>query len=137
LYISSTANITCYYEASFTNNPDIIALKGANSLGTEFYIPLHKHVPFQNHDFGNSDKAYASFDIVATENNTEVLIYPPVPVDGHPALAPFTVMLNKGQTYSCGWTGSNYTNPTPRPSGSVVLSDKPIAISLKDDSNHN
>ncbi|MEZ4739259.1 MAG: hypothetical protein R2818_07840, partial [Flavobacteriales bacterium] len=34
LRIQSTANITCYYESSNTNNPEILALKGANGLGT-------------------------------------------------------------------------------------------------------
>jgi hypothetical protein len=80
------------------------------------------------------NQAYASFDIVATENGTLVMIYSPVPVDGHPALTPFTVTLNQGQTYSCAWTGLNQTDPATHPSGAVVLSDKPVAISLKDDS---
>jgi hypothetical protein len=137
LRISATSNITCYYEPSYTNNPDIAALKGANGLGTEFYIPLHKHAPFFNHGYGAPNKAYASFDIVATEANTTVLIYSPVPVDGQPALSPFTVTLNQGQTYSCAWTGASHTDPTTHPSGAVVLSDKPVAISIKDDSNHN
>ncbi len=137
LHISSTADITCYYEPSFTNNPDILPLKGRNGLGHEFYIPLHKHAPFYNHDFGSSDKAYASFDVVATEDGTEVMIYSPVPVDGHPALTAFTVVLNRGQTYSCAWTGANYTQPSTHPSGAVVLANKPVAISIKDDSNHN
>jgi len=137
LLISATANITCYYEPSFTNNPDIAALKGANSLGTEFYIPLHKHAPFFNHGYTAPNLAYASFDIVATENGTLVMIYSPVPVDGHPALTPFTVTLNRGQTYSCAWTGANQTDPLTHPSGAVVLSNKPVAISIKDDSNHN
>ncbi|HMN04495.1 MAG TPA: gliding motility-associated C-terminal domain-containing protein [Flavobacteriales bacterium] len=138
LRITSTEDITCYYECSNTNNPDIIALKGANGLGTEFYIPLHKHAPFYNHDFGDANnKAFASFDIVATENNTTVMIYSPVAVDGHPALVPFTISLNRGQTYSCAWTGANYTDPATHPSGAAVLSDKPIAITIKDDSNHN
>ncbi|MEZ4789735.1 MAG: PKD domain-containing protein [Flavobacteriales bacterium] len=137
LYIQSTSNITCYYEPSFTNNPDIAALKGANGLGTEFYIPLHKHAPFYNHGYGNPNKAYASFDIVATENGTLVMIYSPLPVDGHPALTPFTVTLNRGQTYSCAWTGTNHTDPLTHPSGAVVLSNKPVAVSIKDDSNHN
>src|SRR5690606_170831 len=105
--------------------------------GHEFYIPLHKHAPFYNHDFGSADKAYASFDVVATEDGTEVMIYSPVPVDGHPALTAFTVVLNRGQTYSCGWTGANYTQPSTHPSGAVVLANKPVAISIKDDSNHN
>jgi len=137
LLISATANITCYYEPSFSNNPDIAALKGANSLGTEFYIPLHKHAPFYNHGFAAPNLAYASFDIVATENGTLVMIYSPLPVDGHPALTPFTVTLNRGQTYSCAWTGANYTDPATHPSGAVVLTNKPVAVSLKDDSNHN
>ncbi|MBX2972320.1 MAG: IgGFc-binding protein, partial [Flavobacteriales bacterium] len=137
LFVSSTANITCYYENSFTNNPDITALKGANGLGTEFYIPLHKHAPFYNHGFSAPNLAYASFDIVATQNGTLVMIYSPVPVDGHPALTPFTVTLNRGQTYSCAWTGANQTDPATHPSGAVVLSNKPVAVSLKDDSNHN
>ncbi|MCB0767006.1 MAG: IgGFc-binding protein [Flavobacteriales bacterium] len=137
LYIQSTSNITCYYEPSFTNNPDIAALKGANGLGTEFYIPLHKHAPFYNHGYSAPNKAYASFDIVATENGTLVMIYSPLPVDGHPALTPFTVTLNRGQTYSCAWTGTNQTDPATHPSGAVVLSNKPVAVSIKDDSNHN
>ncbi len=137
LLIESTSNITCYYEPSFANNPDIAALKGANGLGTEFYIPLHKHAPFYNHGYGAPNKAYASFDIVATENGTLVMIYSPLPVDGHPALTPFTVTLNRGQTYSCAWTGTNHTDPLTHPSGAVVLSNKPVAVSIKDDSNHN
>src|SRR5690606_14959117 len=117
----------------------ILALKGANGLGTEFYIPLHKHAPFHNHDFGNNtNKAFASFEIVATEDNTTVLINSPVAVDGHAAQTPFMIVLNQGQTYSCANTNySNYTDPTTHPSGAAVLSDKPIAISIKDDSNHN
>jgi len=140
LRIVSTADITCYYEPSNTNNPDIMALKGANGLGTEFYIPLHKHTPFYNHSFSpnNADLAFASFDIVATENNTSVLIYSPVAVDGHPALTPWTVTLNAGQTYStANTTPATHTDPLTHPSGAVVLSDKPIAVSIKDDSNHN
>ena len=140
LLIQSTADITCYYESSNTNNPDIMALKGANGLGTEFYIPLHKHAPFYNHNFSpnNADLAFASFDIVATEDNTTVLIYSPVAVDGHPALTPFTVTLNRGQTYSCGNTvPATHFDPATHPSGAVVLANKPVAVSIKDDSNHN
>ncbi|MBK8498964.1 MAG: IgGFc-binding protein, partial [Flavobacteriales bacterium] len=140
LRIVSTADITCYYEPSNSNNPDIMALKGANGLGTEFYIPLHKHTPFANHSFSpnNADLAFASFDIVATENATTVMIYSPVAVDGHVALVPFTVTLNMGQTYSCAnTTPATHTDPLTHPSGAVVLSNKPVAISIKDDSNHN
>lgn len=137
LRIQSTTPITCYYECANTNNTDIWALKGANSFGTEFYIPLHKHAPFYNHGFASPHLAFASFDICATQNNTIVTIYSPTPVDGHAALQQFSVTLNQGQTYSCGWTGSGYDQPSNHPSGAIVLSDKPITVSLKDDSNHN
>ncbi|MFH2094474.1 MAG: hypothetical protein ABIJ16_02145, partial [Bacteroidota bacterium] len=136
LLIQSTDTISAYYEESNTNNPDIFALKGANALGYEFYIPLHNNPDFYNHTFA-TNPAYASFDIVATEDNTEIIIYTRVNVDGHNAFTPFTITLDRGQTYSCAWTGANYTNPNTHPSGSVVVSDKPIAISIKDDSCHN
>lgn len=136
LRIQSTSSITCYYECSHNSNTDIWALKGPNSLGKEFYIPLHKHAPFYNHSFTNH-KAIASFDICATEDNTTVTIYSPTPVDGHPALTQFSITLNKGQTYSCGWTGTNYTQPSTHPSGAVVIANKNITVSIKDDSNHN
>jgi len=137
LRIQATNTIVAYYEVSNSNNTDIFALKGANGLGKEFYIPLHKHAPFYNHTFANPHEAYASFDIVATQNNTTVTIYSPVAMDGRPALTQFSITLNAGQTYSGAWTGTNYTQPSTHPSGAVVLSDKPIAVSVKDDSNHN
>lgn len=133
LLIESTERISAYYEYDNYNNPDIFALKGANALGTEFYIPLHNYEPYYNHTFG--DTAYASFDIVATEDATLVRIYPSHDVNGHPGQQQFSILLDKGETYSCAWTGANYTLPSNHPYGSAVLSDKPIAISIKDDSN--
>ncbi len=135
LLIQASHKVSVYYEYDNHNNPDIFALKGKNSLGEEFYIPLQNYAPFHNHIF--SDTAYASFDIVATKNNTEVRIYPPKDVNGHPGLQQFTVNLDRGQTYSCAWTGANYDQPSTHPSGAAVVSDKPIAISIKDDSDHN
>lgn len=138
LHIVSTTPITSYYEIANTNNTDIWALKGPNGLGQEFYIPLHKHAPFFNEaSFAAPHQAFASFEIVATQNNTVVTIYSPVPVDGHPALQQFSITLNRGQTYSCGWTGANWSQPSTHPSGAVVLADKPVAVSIKDDSDHN
>jgi gliding motility-associated-like protein len=138
LHIVSSTPITAYYECANTNNTDIWALKGPNALGQEFYIPMHKHAPFNNEaSFAAPHQAFASFDICATQNATQVTIYSPVPVDGHPALTQFTITLNRGQTYSCGWTGANWSLPSTHPAGAVVLADKDIVVSLKDDSDHN
>ncbi|MCZ4410700.1 hypothetical protein O3Q51_17925, partial [Cryomorphaceae bacterium 1068] len=128
IHISSTADITAIYEVSPTNNPDIWALKGTNGLGTEFVIPMQNYWPNGNY---NPDP-YTSFDIVATEDATTILIYPTSDLDdGSPAFQSFTITLNEGQTYSCSVTDLMAVN---NPTGSVVLSDKPVAVSIKDDS---
>jgi hypothetical protein len=66
-----------------------------------------------------------------------VTIYSPVPVDGHPALQQFSLTLNRGQTYSAGFTGTGYEQPYTHPSGAMVLSNFPVVVSIKDDSDQN
>ena len=39
LLIRSTKFISAYYEVASVNNPEIFALKGRNSLGTNFFVP--------------------------------------------------------------------------------------------------
>lgn len=132
--IEATSNITAYYEVNAGNNPDIFALKGRNALGTKFYTP------FQNTLFnqdvpskisGATVRAYSSFDIVATENNTTVTITPSVAIVGHAQGVPFSIVLNKGETYSARAIDEKAAS---HPAGSKVVSDKPIAITIKDDS---
>ncbi|MEO8404885.1 MAG: hypothetical protein ABI480_09825, partial [Chitinophagaceae bacterium] len=142
LRVSSTQPVSVQYVIANTNNTDMLMLKGDNALGLLFYIPLHKHPPFFNNTFSAPHLAFASFDVVATQNGTELTIYSRVPVDGHPANQQFTVSLNAGQTYSCGFTGTSgcvgsYENPSSHPAGCVVISDKPVAVSIKDDADHN
>ncbi|OIP03524.1 MAG: hypothetical protein AUJ97_04365 [Bacteroidetes bacterium CG2_30_32_10] len=133
IHITSDVPITVYYEVDNSNNNEIFALKGANALGTEFYIPLTTNPNIFNHTT-LTPPAYSTFDIVATQDNTIIQIYTRVPVDGHPANTPFSITLNKGQTYSCGWTGTGNDLSINHPAGSVVLSNKPIAITVKEDS---
>ena len=134
VYISATSPITAYYEvlgSSFWGigvNSDIFVLKGNHALGTEFYVPFQTHWD-NNHNVLND--VWASFDIVATENNTVVTITPTKDIVGHAAGATYTVTLQKGQTYS-----ARAVSPLAgdHPSGSHVTSNKPIAITTKDDS---
>ena len=104
-------------------------------MGEEFYIPLTNHYLYENEN-SLSPIAFASFNIVATEDSTSVQIYSRTAVDGHPANTSFTHILNRGQTYSCAWTGANYDDPATHPAGAVVISDKPVAITISDDSDH-
>ena len=130
IHITATARISAYYEvaSTFCNcNPEIFVLKGSNALGTHFMVP------FQNR-WLNSDPfrplPFASFDIVATEDETTVTIIPTRNLVGHAAGTPYTITLNRGQTYAAQAAGQRADQ---HPAGSEVIADKPIAITMKDD----
>lgn len=123
--ITATSQITAYYEVTPTCNcnPDIFSLKGKNALGTAFLTP------FQNY-LNNASYARSGFNIVATENNTSITIIPSQNMVGHAAGIPFTITLNAGQTY-CAEASSTAANL--HLSGSSVVANKKIAITLHDD----
>jgi gliding motility-associated-like protein len=123
--ILSSSKITAYYEVNPTCNcnPDIFALKGKNSLGTSFITP------FQNF-LNNASYARSGFNIVATENNTSITIVPKQNIVGHVANVPFTINLNAGETYYAEASG---TSASLHLSGSSIISTKPIAVTLSDD----
>jgi len=129
LKIVSDVAISSYYEVvtDCNCNPEIYALKGKNALGTNFRIP------FQNF-FSNgvySPQANSAFIIVATQNNTQITITPSNDIVGHAAGVPFTITLNAGETYTAAQVTENAALNL---AGSVVTSNKPIAITIKDDS---
>lgn len=126
IYVSSTARITCYYDIASTNNGDLFALKGNNALGTKFTIPFQM-------DFANRTplgQYTTDFIIVATENNTVVQINATTALTGQ-ASSNFSITLQRGETYVC----SMFTSiASQKPGGTMVTSNKPIAITTKDDS---
>jgi len=128
LRIVSTAPVSAYYEVnpSCGCNPDIFVLKGENALGTSFFIPA------QNYLVNGYAASPGGFDIVATEPNTSVTITPTQALIGHPAGVPFTVVLPfAGSTYSARAAS---TAAAAHPTGTVVTTTKPVAITLHDDS---
>jgi hypothetical protein len=130
IYVKSTKPIQAYYEVASleTNyNPEIFSFKGKNALGTHFIIP--GQTVFHN-DGNYNPKPYFAFDIVATSDSTTVIINPTKDIIGHSAEIPFTEKLNKGQTYSAAGIGYD---PSFHSIGSEVISNKPIAITIKDD----
>jgi hypothetical protein len=124
-HITSTAQISAYYEVTPTCNcnPDIFSLKGKNSIGSTFFTP------FQNF-LNNASYARSAFNVVATEDNTTITITPSQNIIGHAAGIPFTITLNTGQTF-CAEASS--TSAGQHLSGSIVSSDKPVAVTLSDD----
>jgi gliding motility-associated-like protein len=126
LLIRSNSPISCYYDIANGSNGDIYALKGKNALGTKFTLP------FQMGFIGRPLPLYTTdFIVLATENNTQVTITPKSNLIGRMAGVPFTITLQKGETYTCS-AANNVA--TERPGGTLVTSNKPICISTKDDS---
>ena len=130
LHIHSNVPITGYYEVASDVNAEIFTLKGNNALGTHFYIPSQSAL---YNEQSLNPGAYNSFDIVATENNTTVNITPRKAILGHAAGVQFPVTLNQGQVYSARALGQAAADHLM---GSIVTSDKPVAITVKDDSDH-
>jgi gliding motility-associated-like protein len=125
LYISSTQKISTLYSIKSTANKEYLSLKGPKALGIDFYVPMQE---FWNQSPATSPKSFSSFDIVASQNNTTVLITPKTAIIGHAANATFTVLLQQGQTFSCQDTVRSATTSL---AGSIVSANKPIAISIQ------
>lgn len=124
--ISSTAPVMAYYEVTPTCNcnPDIFALKGNNSLGTAFVIPAQNFL-------NNASYARSGFNVVATQDNTIITINPKQAIVGHAANVPFTIVLQKGETFSAEAISILANQHL---SGSTVSSNFPVAITIHDDS---
>lgn len=123
LLIEADDNITVYYEIGNGDNTEIFPLKGRNALGKNFRIPA------QN-DYNNNN-GRAEFDIVATEDNTQITITPTEAIVGHAANTTFTITLNAGQTFAARAISTN-TGGTL--AGSKITADKEIAVTTMDDS---
>ena len=131
LYIQSSGDISVYYEIAPNNNTDIFSLKADNALGNHFlisaqtyWVSASKYTP----------TPYNQAIIVATEDNTSVTITPTNDVVGHSSGIPYTITLNRGQTYMIRAIGLGTGD---RFGGTEVVSTKPIAITIADDSIEN
>ncbi|MBL7932345.1 MAG: PKD domain-containing protein [Bacteroidia bacterium] len=152
LYISSTDNITVVYDVvtrptSFLN-PETMSLKGQNALGTEFVCPFQ--TKWKNQTFTNNRCGYNGEDlncdgivtqpkqqinIVATMSNTVVWITPKCPVIGHSAATSYSILLsNPGDAYTIE-NATQFTNVSGQNlSGTTIVSNHPIAVTVADDS---
>lgn len=124
IYISASSNISAVYCIKSPSNKEMISLKGQKALGTDFYAP------FQNQwrsSSAISPKSFSAIDIVASQNNTTILITPRANIIGHVKDVTFPVILNAGESFSCQDTST--TAPT-KLAGSIVSADKPIAVTV-------
>ncbi|MBB6240512.1 putative repeat protein (TIGR01451 family), partial [Pedobacter sp. AK013] len=114
-----------YYANERGDNYGTMPLRGPNGLGTSFIIPGQD-------TFANGTaypNARALFVVTATEDNTWVTITPSQAITGHGANVPFTITLNKGQSYSAdavATTGNHL-------GGSFVESSLPVVVTYSDE----
>lgn len=144
LYISSTASITAVFEVVCAppgwNNSETFSLKGQNGLGTEFVCP--QQTLYRNRTIGNRantppqvDQPKQQIVIIATKPNTVVWIKPKANIVGHPANVTYSVMLtNAGDCYNLENTVQDTYIPGKNLSGTIITSDKPISVTVADDS---
>lgn len=132
--LNTDYNITAYLDRFNPNNKDILALKGENGLGSSFHIPSQNI--WDNRSYGQN-----AFDIIATKNGTKITITPKQalmntapPGTPYAAGVPFTITLNRGETFSCVAASIFASGHL---GGSTVVCDDdehPIAIMWSDDS---
>lgn len=142
ILITATTPITVYYQIANKNNTDLYALKGKNALGTKFYVPFQNLR--SNHQFSNTHPAYSSINVVATEDATTVHVEPTQDAYIHGSLvtkgSSKDITLNKGECISIVpklVSGQPAREGADHLSGTLVSSDKNIAITINDDSVHN
>ncbi|MBK6985062.1 MAG: IgGFc-binding protein [Bacteroidetes bacterium] len=117
--------ISTLYSVRAAANREYLSLKGPKALGIDFYIQCKNFgIKLQLH----LRNRFPSFDIVASQNNTTVLITPKTAIIGHAANATFTVLLQQGQSFSCQDTARTATTSL---GGSIVSSNKPIAVTIQ------
>jgi len=118
-------DILAYYELDNQYNSEIWTLKGKNALGKLFYVPFQTQ-------WDNETVASSAIDIVAAANGTTVEITPSQNAVGYPAGIPFSVTLDKGETYSVvasGKSGADHLSGTKI----EVTAGGDIAVTVKDD----
>lgn len=140
--IRASRKITVVFDQVTTtpNNPETFSLKGQNGFGKEFICPFqtkwnNKNLGADRNGDGIITQPKQQINIVATQSNTIVWITPRCNIVGHAANITFSVMLPfEGATY----TAENVTLQTnlagQNLGGSVIVSNKPIAVTVADDS---
>jgi gliding motility-associated-like protein len=151
LKISSSDKITVVYDvvtrAPDFLNPETFSLKGQNGMGTEFVCPFQTN--WRNRTFtGSTCGANAQdlncdgvvtqpkqqINIVSTMPGTVVWITPRCPVVGHPANITYSIAMGYGDVYTVENVSQATSTPGQNLSGTIVVSNNPIAVTVTDDS---
>lgn len=126
LYIEADHEIMAYF-INTSDDCEAYTLKGQNALGQEFVVPMQ-------YDYSNQYSGHNYIEIVATEDNTEVMIQlqPSITVTtGTPdASQQLHITLQKGWTYSLQ---ASSTEGVGHLHNTYITATKPIAVNTTDD----
>jgi PKD repeat protein len=128
ILITADNEITVYYDYNNVYNSELFTLKGKNALGTEFYVPFQN---IWNNGVAHIPQPYSSIEIVATEDGTEVDIYPTKAIQGFSFPGTIHISLNRGEAYSLR---TNEANASDHPAGTKIVANKNISVITNDDS---
>ncbi len=130
--ISSNNPITVVYDVVTPTpyNPETFSVKGQNGLGTEFVCPFQTNG--NNGPYIPAPKS--QIIVVATDYNTVIWVTPKCNVVGHLAGITYSVPLSYGQSYLIENVSSTPAVPGQNLGGTIVVSNKPVAVTVADDS---
>ncbi len=111
ILVTADATITVQGLSSEHHSSDAFLALPRSGLGTEYVVLSYP---------SNG----TNFAVVSTEDNTRVSIIPNATAGSRPRGQVYTLTLNRGQTYQLRSTVAG----TPDLSGSIITSDKPIAV---------
>ena len=145
--VDGTSKFLAYYMVNGGNQRDIFALKGKPALGTYFITPFQAGTTTSDHFYHQPyphPKGTDQIDIVATEDGTTVSFTPTRDCNngannqGYTAGTLYNVTLNKGETfklrkYTQDISSSNAYENQGTLSGTVITSNKPIAVTIAED----
>lgn len=141
LYVSSSANIHVVYNILTTgNNPESFSLKGQNALGTSFMCPFQTTRYNQTlFNLANTPvgiiQPKQQINIVASKANTIVWITPKCNTIGNLANITYSIILNNpGDAYTIENAVQTTSIAANNLSGTEITSNKPIAVTIADDS---
>jgi gliding motility-associated-like protein len=124
IHITSAKPIAVYAHIYASSVSGATLLLPVNAMGKD-YISLNYT---QNSNARNTNPAFSTFNIIATEDNTTVSITPSVQLlDGTPAGVAYTILLNKGQVYQ-GLASADLTGTKIQSISSNTGTCKKIAV---------
>lgn len=123
IHLKATNSVNVYALNYRTQSSDVAVIYPTESLGKEYFAMCYSPRWTTTGNESNSE-----FLIVASADNTTVKITPSRTTDqGKPANMPFTVTLNKGQSYQVQ-AGNTDNSGKEDLTGSFVTANKPIAF---------